>query len=487
MKDLNNEMDELFRESLDTSAINPSPGVWNALEQRLNQQQAESKRRKRFFYLWYPVPVFVLSACVAGLFIQPSSRNISYTEAKYVSSSDYTLNPAGKNAQHQVIGSSDQKSVLIQAPATQYVSPEKIKDTSPAMQQDASVSKTLDQHIAQSKSSSASVFLIHTPTRVLLPEYASALPIAAEASSNDETTGAKKSLKEIVAKESLPTTPAENNKNPAPSGNANNSGAAADSAHVSPDQGAASGSSKLHRVSLQLFYGPEMTKRVFTKDHDSDDNLKMNDDDYKERELIGPSFSMGLKAGYDLSERWKVHVGLSYYSFSQQIQPMALFTQKGGDGANHFVLNTSAGSAELPNMGSEPGKKDSLMLNNPSSQVLHYLNIPMTIEFRISDSKRFSCYAFAGAYLSYLLDSRLVMEVTKGSATEVYTFSSLQGTNKFMLGLNAGLGAQYNLSKKISLHAEPGAKFAVSPLNSNTAVRCFPYSFALTFGLGYHF
>jgi hypothetical protein len=486
MKELNDDMDNLFRESLDSSEIIPSQGVWNSIEQRLNQQQATVRRERRLFYLWYAIPAFILCAGATQYFLLPFTPPASLTDTKHFSAMDPSKIPTPDKTQQRASDESSKSAFVKKSVANKPAGSEKNQEASKSLHSEEPRGNSFVRDAAPGKNTLAAL-ANQSPAHALHGDLAPSIAPVSEGFS----TLAMHDAKESVSGQASPVIEAaaqeEKKGNQALPPNSNTSRTATDSLQTSQNPETASGSVKRHRLSVQVLYAPELTKRAFTKDHDTDDNLKMNDDDYKERELVGPSFSMGIKAGYDLSERWKIHIGLSYYSISQHIQPLTLFTQKGGDGANHFVLNTSAGSAELPNEGAEPLIKDSLMLTNPSSQVLHYLNIPLNFEFRIYGFRSLSCYAFAGAYFSYLLDSRLVMEVTKNAATEVYTFSSLQGTNKFMLGLNAGLGLQYDLSKKLSLLAEPGAKFAVSPLNSNTAVKCYPYSFALTFGLGYHF
>jgi hypothetical protein len=502
MKELNDDIDKLFRETIESNTIRPSDAARHSLNNRLDKQLLEKQKRLTSRYQLISAALLLLLFTLAAFeylgrnrsnILAQHPRSKSETSVTVVNEKD--LKKENRQTESPAVNSG---SGIHPSSAPVYTfAGHSEPQTEKKNQTLFSGKKPEDrnQHVLQTSEntgstpgsgSSADIVIAaashpdatNEPAAPHQSEISKPVVAASEHPNQSltpdgtpETEPATTNVSEGIVKKSISDSP------PATSSSENRT-----SPPLTSDPAT---EKKNNRFSLTAFYAPELDNRLYTKDNDSDDQKNTNDDDYKEREAAGYSFSTGLKGGYSLNEHWTFFAGLEYLAVSQRISPLTVYSEPTEPGARHYVLNTSSGSAELPNTGVAPTATDSLMLNS-STLALKFINIPLIAQYGIR-KKRFLWYGFAGVSLNYLVAEKLIVELPNNNGgADLYTIRNLNGTNKFNLGLVAGLGMGYSISERFSLHLEPGFKGMLTAVNSNTAVKSYPYSMGLNVGLTYH-
>ena len=103
-------------------------------------------------------------------------------------------------------------------------------------------------------------------------------------------------------------------------------------------------------------------------------------------------------------------------------------------------------------------------ITNHYEQMLHYLGIPLNIGYQLWTDRKLGLYVSAGGTIDKLLNG-----------------------SDWQFSLNGSAGADYKLSNRFSLYAEPGVGYYI-PNNSNlsTIYKDHPWNFNLTIGLRFH-
>lgn len=234
------------------------------------------------------------------------------------------------------------------------------------------------------------------------------------------------------------------------------------------------------RISLIAYFSPDLTMK-YLKDNDNTDN--QNEGDYNNNEVPDFSYNTGLLLGYDVSKNWSVKFGGSYAYLSQTIKPKTVYAKTGTDGLAHYQFNTTYGTSELPrDQTPVPIVGDSININTNSIQSLQVIGIPLIAKYQIN-RKKFSYYAQGGVSLNFLIGEKLIIETQNKSET----IKNIEGLNEYYFGGIIGLGIAYKPTNRFSFLFEPTIKGAITPINKNTPVTTRPISFGATLGLALHF
>ncbi len=235
-----------------------------------------------------------------------------------------------------------------------------------------------------------------------------------------------------------------------------------------------------NRLALSVYFSPDITMK-YLKDNDDTDH--QDEGDYDDDEVSDFSYNTGLLVGYDVSKNWSIKFGGSYAYISQTIKPKTVYAKTGIDGSVHYQFNTTYGTSELPSDQTPPPViGDSVNINSNSVQSLQVLGIPLFAKYQINRNK-FSYYAQGGISFNYLIGEKLIVETQNKSET----IKHIQGLNEYYFGGILGLGVSYNPTKRFSVLFEPTLKGAITPINKNTPITTRPISFGLALGLGWHF
>lgn len=128
---------------------------------------------------------------------------------------------------------------------------------------------------------------------------------------------------------------------------------------------------------------------------------------------------VGAAVRYALSNRWSIDAGLTYARHRSDI------TRKMGN------------------------------VVNETQQTLHYLGVPLSVNYRIAGNRRFNVYAAAGVMGEKLLKGkRKTVTQYEDMPDELQTESVKE--NRAQLSVNAAIGAEYKIDDRLSVFAEPG-------------------------------
>ena len=159
---------------------------------------------------------------------------------------------------------------------------------------------------------------------------------------------------------------------------------------------------------------------------------------YEERQKHYLPIAVGLSVGYPLSSKWSLSSGITYTRLRSD------FTS---------IIEGSSISQE---------------------QTLHYLGIPLNVQYRLLHRGGLNIYLSGGAEADYNIKTHLASEgVTQHLDRDRWQFS-VQG----------GVGLQYDILPQLGLYAEPGVKHY---FDNGSRMRNYfkdqPTSFNLQFGL----
>lgn len=232
-----------------------------------------------------------------------------------------------------------------------------------------------------------------------------------------------------------------------------------------------------NRFSVITYFSPDFRKSYIEED---DNENKINS---QQEEAPDFSFNTGLLLGYDFTKNWSVKVGGTYNFLAQTINPKTIYAKNGTGGLAHYQFNTNYGSAEIPNdLGVAPVVGDSLIINSKSTQVLHFIGIPLMAKYQITRNK-FSYYVQVGGSINFRKGGKLIVE----TPTKTQTIRKIDGLNEYYFGGMVGLGVSYNPIKKLSILFEPTVNGAITPINKNASVATRPVSLGLALGISWHF
>ena len=110
-------------------------------------------------------------------------------------------------------------------------------------------------------------------------------------------------------------------------------------------------------------------------------------------------------------------------------------------------------------------------------QTLHYIGLPLTVNYRIWGNKRLIVYAGAGGEA----------DVNVAAKTTTEGVSHTIDKDKLQWSTNVSVGFQYNILPQLGAYMEPGAKYY---FNNGSAVENFfkdkPLNFSLQVGLRFN-
>ena len=151
--------------------------------------------------------------------------------------------------------------------------------------------------------------------------------------------------------------------------------------------------------------------------------------------------AFGLSVSYRLTDRWSVASGMVYTRLSSDFDKII--------GADRITKR----------------------------QTLHYIGVPLTLNYRIWGNKRLAVYAGAGGEAD--------INVAAKTATE--GVSHTIDKDKMQWSMNASVGIQYNILPQLGAYMEPGAKYY---FNNGSAMENFfkdkPLNFSLQVGLRFN-
>ncbi|WP_413532645.1 outer membrane beta-barrel protein [Empedobacter brevis] len=101
---------------------------------------------------------------------------------------------------------------------------------------------------------------------------------------------------------------------------------------------------------------------------------------------------------------------------------------------------------------------------NKMEQKVHYIEIPVEVEYKLASFDKFNLLATAGG--SYYMVTKNAITLTDVNTRNQYTLGKANNLNNMSYSANAGVKLEYNLSNKSSLNLEPNYRYMLNPLKN---------------------
>jgi hypothetical protein len=230
--------------------------------------------------------------------------------------------------------------------------------------------------------------------------------------------------------------------------------------------------------SATLFYSPE-----FIITHVKDDHPRYREDDkhdIKNSERTKSSSSYGVLVEYGKGNKWSVQSGLSLFTRVTEIGKKTVFARPDNGGNVNYRLSCTAGSAYVPlKSGTNPSQGDSTKILS-AKNTLQYVSIPLSVKYSLGN--KLKVVSSFGVTANILSKGKMetVLATTGGNESST---NNIEGLKSAYLNSQLSVGAEYPLSKKISVNISPAAKFALSSINKDAAVKTKLNSFGVAAGI----
>lgn len=239
---------------------------------------------------------------------------------------------------------------------------------------------------------------------------------------------------------------------------------------------------KQSRFGLSLFFSPDFD---YYHLEDDDHHRRRDDDDAQETEKNEShqfSSTAGLLLNYHVRNKWNLQSGLTFSNINITQEPKIIYARADNAGQVKYQLSTSAGYVDVsPSFSGNPALGDSLYVAT-STHTLHYIGVPVMVKYNESKG-RWNFNAGAGVSVNILASGKIKTEIEQGTNKEAQVITHLQGLKDVYLSGLLSAGASYSLSKKIALSLDPTWRFPLNDINKEAAVKSYPYSFGLAFGV----
>jgi len=235
-----------------------------------------------------------------------------------------------------------------------------------------------------------------------------------------------------------------------------------------------------------LFITPFFSKD-FAGYNFSDHDIKgANGQEMESRERNILSASAGFYLGVRFNRHWIIQSGLSYSWSNNQIDSANSYAVKNEAGHIQFKFNTASGYSYLHTPGSiHPTVGDSISTALAYTQ-LRYITVPVVLSYRVPLGK-FSFDAGAGVSFNFLTRASLQTAVYGSGYFENESEIPIQGLKKISIGLLVKSEIDYHLSRKWSIALIPSLRNTLSPVNLNSSVPVYPFSFSIGAGINFSF
>ena len=190
------------------------------------------------------------------------------------------------------------------------------------------------------------------------------------------------------------------------------------------------------------------------------------------------SVSGGLLISYALTGKVALQTGVTITSSSTGIAPKKLYARPDNNGHTSFELHCSSGYSYItPKNNAQPAVGDSVSILGSTSK-LSYVSVPLSASLTIQKGK-FSLHPTIGIGANFLTGGKT--ETTLPN-TESAT-ATITGLRSVYMDGRIGVGAEYELNKKIAISLKPTARLALTPINQQTPVKSYQNYLSIEAGI----
>ena len=234
------------------------------------------------------------------------------------------------------------------------------------------------------------------------------------------------------------------------------------------------------KFSITGFFSPELAS--YRLEDEDVPNQSENSTLIKKSERHEFSYNSGILVGYALNDKFNLQSGITFSNTNIAIEPKTIYAQTVSAGNIKYRLNISSGFGYLtPRFQPSPAIGDSVRVT-ATVHKLNYIRVPIGVKYTITSGK-IKVQTMAGITANFLTRGKLETEIQRGATNEIDLLNKIEGLKSIYLSGQMGIGAEFIVSRKISLLLMPTAHFAFSPINKSGVVKTFPYSFGINGGL----
>lgn len=472
-KNLQN-IEDLFRDGLEDNEEVPSPQVWNGIDNTLDKDNVVSIRKK---YTSLKRVALLLLFLLVGLSIYELSNR--HNKNNLAKQNKETINDS--NSKEVSANITDPKKINHSARANNYQ--QNTANNNSAVDKSFSNNPNVlnsSTNLKHNKFFSKAVYKIHIQNAVQLKDFGEVV-----INNDNKETGIQLPLLrqlnnviiERIIRDSVVANklllPLANNKI---------------IPHVEPMNTVASNNKikkeKLPRLSAALFFSPDIASYRLLAD--KPDNQPDNATKIEKGEHHESSSTTELLLDYKLNKRFTLQTGLMFSNINITVNPETIYAQPDNNGNVKYRLNISSGYGYLiPSFQNSPAIGDSLKIT-ATTHKLRYLGIPIAVKYSIPKGK-LTIEAMAGVTTNFLTMGKVETDIQQGPHNEIGILNKIEGLKPIYFSGFAGIGAEYKLTKKLSVTLMPTARFALTSINKDAVVKTFPNSLGLSVGLRKNF
>lgn len=233
---------------------------------------------------------------------------------------------------------------------------------------------------------------------------------------------------------------------------------------------------------VTAFFAPLSTKAKINIGESKPNTLTIPADTHTVvKQLEGFSYTAGLKFGMALGEKWSLHAGLSYSSFTSAIPPVRLV-------GFSMTANSLAQYSLVTNFGftSFRFREDTVVIQKQSYLRLTYFGVPLEGRYHWAVG-RFDFSANVGLSAHFLMrhDAHFTFEHTGSGENSMD--ATITGLRKVHLRYSTGLGAAFNVTNQFKISADPYFFGSLLSINRDTPYLTRIRGYGLEAGLTYTF
>lgn len=177
----------------------------------------------------------------------------------------------------------------------------------------------------------------------------------------------------------------------------------------------------------------------------------------------------GAKVAVRVNDRINIRSGVSKIELEQQTSHVGTM----GTNAMNFLANSNINLNAQNNIRYEQNYTRVLANSNVATmlsstfgemeQKIHYVEIPLEMEYKLTNFKKFNLVATAGGSYYLVTKNEISLKDSNARSVRIGEASNLNNTN---YSANAGLKLEYLLSEKTSINLEPNYRYMINTLHN---------------------
>lgn len=476
-------LDNLFRESLDEFSASPDPRVWDRIQASLDKK---TKRRRRAIPLWWQLGGAAAAAALLLYLLIPQGEiespldtdPLTNDPAKISVKQEPNMDSVESGAADREVQLTDSETpepgIQVQLPSQGAVNNSRSESQIASGENSSESAKRTDRPsdpgTALATQKEAEKRPLEAVEKEILPTISDALAVVPKEAAEDTSTPNRTEdsqaaeLAEAAQKEAL--------------------------RELLPGQDEEALIQK-ENTEGKWAIGPSVAPVYFN----GLGNGSPIDQSFVSNEKSG-SFNMsyGLQVSYQLNKRLQLRSGLHKVDFGYNTNDIVFSSSLQASSASEIRNVDFAPASEYLVVNSRnalPAKADSgfrteIAARNTSRegtmvQEFGYLEVPLEVNYTLID-RTLGVHLISGISSLFLVDNNVSLESETGT-TEVGQANNLNDVN---FSANFGLGVQYKVNEKINLQVEPLLKYQLNTF-SNTAGNFRPYSIGVYSGIRFKF